>query len=470
MATIKIQTKVIPMKLLKVPHTLVLLFSMMILAYILTWVLPAGNFDMVTNTEGREVIVPGTFKLIDNQPNLPIWELFTVIPKALGEAQGIIFFLLLIGGSIAILRATGAIDAILGKVLNRFSHRPALLLFMSMFAFMLGSTSIGMAEEYIPLVLILISLCVALKMDTISAVGSMVIGYGLGYGTAILNPFTLLVAQGVAEIPPTSGWEFRAALFIPFLVIGFHHLWSYASKVREDHTASYVHDVKEAQPPVPDEYPPLDIRRKLVLVITLITLVVMVVGIAKFGWYFVELGAVFFVLAIVTAKIHGLSFDEAANIFTKGAAELTGTALLIGFARSIEMILSDGQILHTIVNGLATPLSHLGAELSAVGMLFIQSLLNFFIPSGSGQAYVTMPIMAPISDIVGVSRQVAVLAYQMGDGFMNMIVPTNPVLMGILGMSGIPYGRWFKFIMPLIIKLFIFGSMALVTAVLIGYQ
>ncbi|MCW8876410.1 MAG: TIGR00366 family protein [Kangiellaceae bacterium] len=454
----------------KVPHTLVLLFFMMIFAYLLTWILPSGSFEMAESASGHKAVVPGTYQVSDEDINLPIWNLFTVIPRALGEAQGIIFFLFLIGGSIAVLRSTGAIDAVLGKVLKRFSHRPALLLFMSCAAFMLGSSTIGMAEEYIPLVLILITLCVSLKMDTISAVGSMVIGYGIGYGTAVLNPFTLLVAQGVAEVPPTSGWAFRLALFAPFMIIGFHHLWRYASKVRQDPANSYVYGISEAQPPEVTEYPKLDKRKLSILVLTFIALIGMVIGIAKFHWYFIELGAMFFFLAILIAFVAGHKLDDAAKTFTHGAAELTGTALLIGFARSIELILSDAQVLHTVVNGLATPLSHLGAELSAVGMLFIQSVLNFFIPSGSGQAYVTMPIMAPISDIVGVSRQVAVLAYQMGDGFMNMIVPTNAVLMGIIGMCGIPYNKWFKFIAPLILKLLLAGSISLVIAVLIGYQ
>jgi len=455
---------------IKVPHTLVLLFGMMILAYVLTWLLPAGSFDTVTNSQGREVVVPGTFHVLDEQKHLPVWELFTVIPRALAEAQGIIFFLFIIGGALSVIRSTGAIDAMLGRLLTRFSHRPALLLFFSMLAFMVGSSTIGMAEEYIPLVLILISLCVAIKMDTISAVGAMVIGYGVGYGTAVLNPFTVLVAQGVAEVEPTSGWAFRLALFVPFLAIGFHHLWRYAKTVINDPKASLVYGIADAQPPAASDYPELDIRRKAVLWFTLTTLVIIVIGIAQYHWYFIELGAIFFLLAIVSTLISGQSFDEAAKNFTIGASELTGTALLIGFARSIEMLLSDGQVLHTVVNALAEPLTNVGAEFSAVGMLFIQSILNFFIPSGSGQAYVTMPIMAPISDLVGVSRQVAVLAYQMGDGFMNMIVPTNAVLMGILGMCGIPYDRWFRFIAPLMLKFFFAGSIAMVIAVLIGYQ
>jgi uncharacterized ion transporter superfamily protein YfcC len=207
-----------------------------------------------------------------------------------------------------------------------------------------------------------------------------------------------------------------------------------------------------------------------VLAATVLALAVAVWGIKVHQWYFVELGGVFFALAVAVGLINGSSFDDMAKQFVEGAGELINTALLIGFARAIEITLSDGQVLHTIVHGLSQPLLAAGSELSAVGMLFIQSILNFFIPSGSGQAYVTMPIMAPIADIVGVTRQVAVLAYQMGDGFMNMIVPTNAVLMGILGICGIPYGRWFRFIWPLMAMLLVLGSATMAVAVLIGYS
>jgi uncharacterized ion transporter superfamily protein YfcC len=231
-----------------------------------------------------------------------------------------------------------------------------------------------------------------------------------------------------------------------------------------------VADIAEAQPPSPPQTGPITGRQKVVLLATLATLVVVVWGIKQYQWYFIELGGAFFALALFTGLVNRTAPDAMAKQFVEGAGELVNTALLIGFARAIEITLSDGQVLHTIVHGLSQPLVAVGGELSAVGMLFIQSLLNFFVPSGSGQAYVTMPIMAPISDIVGVTRQVAVLAYQMGDGFMNMIVPTNAVLMGILGMCGIPYGRWFRFIWPLMLQLLVLGSMAMVVAVLIGYQ
>ena len=457
-------------KKLKVPHTLVLLYGMILLAYVLTLLLPAGQFETMMNEHGHEIVVPGTYAVIPETESLPLTSLFTVIPRGLESAQGIIFFVFIIGGALAVIRATGALDAALAKILNRFGGQPALLVLMGMLAFAVGSSTIGMAEEYIPLVAILITLCVGMRMDTVAAVGIMVVGYGIGYGTAVMNPFTVLVAQEVAGLTPVSGMGFRLAIFLPFFAVGYIHVLRYARKVRNDPSASLVADVPEAQPPQHPVTGPITMRQRLVLLATLLTLILVVWGIKEHQWYFVELGGIFFALALAAGLIAGMSPDNMARNFIEGAGELIATALLIGFARAIEITLSDGMVLHTIVNGLSQPLVAVGSELAAVGMLFIQSILNFFIPSGSGQAYVTMPIMAPISDIVGVSRQVAVLAYQMGDGFMNMIVPTNAVLMGILGICGIPYGRWFRFNWPLMLQLLLLGSITMVIAVLIAYH
>ena len=454
----------------RVPHTLVLMFGMMMLALVLTWILPAGEFQTEPNEAGREMVVPGTYTTLEEAPRLPVWSLLTVVPRALADAQGIIFFVLIIGGALAVIRRTGAIDALLGKVIERFAHAPALLIFIGMASFGIASATLGMAEEYIPFAAILIALCVAMRMDTVTAIGIMVVGYGIGYGVAVINPFTLLVAQEVAELQPGSGMGYRLLLWLPFFAVGFHHVWSYARRVRLDPSHSLVADVPAAQPPQATTPPPLDWRRALVLLATLLALVVLVGGIARYDWYLVELGAVFLGLAIVAGLIGGLRLDQLAETFSRGAAELAGTAILIGFARSIALLLEDGLVLHTIVHAMATPLSLVPAWISAVGMLLIQSVLNLFIPSGSGQAFVTMPLMAPIGDLVGVSRQVSVLAFQFGDGFMNMIVPTNPVLMGIIGLAGIPYDRWFRFIFPLILKLMVVGALALMVAVWTGYS
>lgn len=455
---------------LRVPHTLVLLYGMIVLAWLATMLIPAGSFETVVNDHGREVVVPGTFERLDDVTPPSFWSLFTVIPRGLEASQGIIFFVFIIGGALGVIRATGTLDAALARLLERFGGRPALLIAMGMAAFGVGSSTIGMAEEYIALIAILITLCRAMRMDTVAALGVMTAGYAVGFGTAVINPFTVLVAQEVAGLPPTSGWEYRLVLFFPFLAIGFYYVWRYAIKVQRDPAASLVYDIPEAQPPAAPEVSALTGRQWTVLGLVGLTLVALVWGIKWQGWYLVELGAIFIGLALLAGRVCGMGLDDIARRFVDGAAELTGTALLIGFARAIELMLNDGQVLYTIVHALATPLDAVGGELSAVGMLLIQSALNFFIPSGSGQAYVTMPLMAPIADLVGVSRQVAVLAYQMGDGFMNIIVPTNAVLMGMLGICGIPYGRWLRFIWPLVALYIAAGAVAIVIAVLIGYS
>ncbi len=455
---------------LRVPDTLVLLFGMMILALLATWLLPKGSFATTLSETGRSMVVPGTYAVIDDARRLMPWELVTVVPRALADAGDIIFFVLIVGGAIRILRATGTIDAVLGWVLRRVGHSAGLLIAIGMAVFAAGSATLGVAEEYIPLTLVLISLCVAMRMDAVTAVGIMVCGYGIGYGVAALNPFTVLVAQQVAGLPPASGLGFRLALFLPFLAIGVHHVWRYACAVQADPANSLVHDVPEARHAAAELHPGMTGRHVAVVLMTVAALGAMVYGIAVLHWYILELGAIFLALAILAGLAGGLGANGSARRFAEGAAELAGTALLIGFARSIALILEDGQVLHTIVHGLSTPLQAMGAEFAAVGMLFIQTVINFFVPSGSGQAYVTMPLMAPIGDLVGVSRQAAVLAFQFGDGFANMIVPTNPVLMGILGMAGIPYDRWFRFVAPLMLKLLLAGSIAMVVAVRVGFQ
>jgi uncharacterized ion transporter superfamily protein YfcC len=392
-----------------------------------------------------------------------------VVPRALAAAQDIIFFVLIVGGAIAVLRATGMIDALLGAILRRVGHSPGLLIGIGMTVFAAGSGAIGIAEEYIPFAALLIALCLAMRLDAITAIGIITGGYCIGYGVATLNPFTVQVAQGIAGLAPTSGLGFRLALFVPFVAIGVHHVYRYAQQVAADPSRSLVADIPPVHLP-PAAYPPLDGRRLAVSVLTLATLALMVGGIVLGGWYLVELGALFLGLALFAGVVGGLGASETARRFSEGAAELTVTALLIGFARAIALLLEDGQVLHTIVNGAAGPLTLVGAHAAAVGMLLIQTLLNFFIPSGSGQAFVTMPIMAPLADLVGVSRQVAVLAYQFGDGFSNMIVPTNVILMSIIGIAGIPYDRWLRFVWPLLLKLTLAAAVALVVAVSIGYR
>ena len=483
----------------KVPHTLVLLFGMVVAALLLTWVLPPGSFERVENAAGRMQVVPGSFEATEvERPS--ILAIFTAIPKGFSAAHEIIFFVFIIGGAFAVLRATGAVDAALGRMLDRLGHRPFWLVAGAMLVFAVGSSTIGMAEEYLPFVPILIALAYALGYDAVTAVGIMTVGYGIGYGVAAINPFTVLIAQDVAGLQPTSGLWLRIVLLFVFLPIGIHHVWSYARKVGDDPAASLVAGVEppagakgapraEAGMPSSEEgknqagvrmqaggeregegYPEMTPTHRWVLITVGLFLMVLVYGLSRWHWYLVEMGALFVAMTLVLAAIARISPDRTAVEFGKGAAELTVTALMIGVARAIQVVLDEGGVVDTIVHGISVPLQELPGALSAVGMFFVQSLANLFIPSGSGQAYVTMPIMAPLADLVGVSRQVAVLAYQFGDGFTNILVPTNAVLVGILAMAAIPYDRWLKFIFPFMVKVWVVGSIVLAVAVAIGYR
>ena len=456
-------------RFLRIPHTLALLFAIMAAALVATWLLPQGQFEMAVNDAGNTVVVPGTYQSAEERVTLSPLTLFTVVPRAMAAAQDIIFFVLIVGGALAVLRASGLIDAVLGWTLKRVGHSPKLLIIIGMSVFAIGSGTIGVAEEYIPFAAMLITLCLAMRMDVITAMGILICGYGIGYGVAVMNPFTVIVAQDVSGLEPASGWAFRLALFVPFVAIGVHHVWSYAKKVQADPEASLMKGIEPLHAP-PCEYPPLDGRRIVLLVAALASLALMIWGISTRGWYLVELGALFIGLALFTGLVGGLGVNGTARNFGDGAAELAMTALLIGFARAIALILEEGVVLHTIVDVLATPLSLLGAHLGAVGMMLVQLVINFFIPSGSGQAFVTMPIMAPLADLVGISRQTAVLAFQFGDGLANMLFPTNVILMSILGIAGIPYDRWLRFVLPLYLKMLAAGSVALVISVMIGYH
>jgi uncharacterized ion transporter superfamily protein YfcC len=454
----------------RMPHTLVLLFGIMAIAWLGTLLLPQGSFERVADEAGRMVVVPGSYTETDDRVTLPPWALLTSVPRALGAAQMIIFFLFIVGGAIAVLRATGMIDAVLGVILRTIGHSPITLIGLGVLIFATGSSLLGASLEYIPFAAVLVALCLAMRMDAITAIGIMVAGYGIGYGVAIMNPYTIMVAQPIAGVELLSGLWYRLLLFVPFLAIGIHHVWAYARRVRRDPSQSLMAGVSGPPTAAEAEYPPLTGRRLLVAALTVVALAVIVVGISQYRWYLIEIGAVWLGLAIVAGLAGGLSLDDTANRFGQGAAELAVAALLVGFARAISLLLEEGQVLDTIVHGLSIPLQQVGPEIASVGMLALQTLLNFFIPSGSGQAFATMPIMAPLGDVVGVTRQTAVLAFQFGDGFSNMILPTNIVLMAILGVAGIPYDRWLRFAAPLLLKLLALAAVAMVVAVRIGYR
>ena len=312
-------------------------------------------------------------------------------------------------------------------------------------------------------------MCLALKMDAVVAMGIVYVGAGVGYGCAALNPFTVVIAQEIAGLPPTSGQLFRWILLVVCLSLGVVHVMRYARRVRADPSRSLVGDVDYSDGFEIPEDTRFTRGRVAVLVTFVLAIGVFVWGTDAYDWYLGEMAALFLAVGLLAAVFGRLSPNGTAHEFCAGASEMTTTAILIGFARTIEVVLTEGQVIDTVIQGIAQPLEQVGSTGAAVGMLGVQSVCNFFVPSGSGQAYVTMPIMAPLSDLTGVTRQTAVLAYQMGDGFMNMVVPTNALLMGMLGLGKIPYQRWLRFVAPLMVALFAVGVAALALAVAIEF-
>ena len=445
------------------PDSLVLIFGLILLAQLATYVLPAGEFER----EGRQVI-HGTYHAVEAAPISPLTFL-TAIPVGLIDAADIIIFILVVGGVFGVLRTTGAIDALIGSAIHRLSDRPVLLVGGLVTLFAVGSSTVGMAEEYVPFVPLLVAMCLALKADAVVALGIVYVGAGVGYACAALNPFTVLIGQSIAGVELTSGQSFRWLLLAVCLVVGIHHILRYQRHVRADPARSLVRDVSYSDGFELPEDVQLTPPRMVVLAIFATGVGLFVYGVSAYEWHLPELTAVFLGIALAAAVTTRLAPNLVATAFYAGAAELTTTALIVGFARTIQVVLAEGQVIDTVINGLAFPLESLPGQLAALGMLAVQTLCNLFIPSGSGQAYVTMPIMAPIADLTGLTRQTAVLAYQFGDGFTNMVVPTNPVLMGMLVLARIPYQRWLLFVGPLLFKLYLVAIAALLFAVEMGY-
>ena len=455
---------------IKMPPNLLLMLGFMTLALVATWLIPAGSYETVTSVQGATSIVPGTYRSLPDANLLPPWVLATAIPRALAQAQGVIFFILIVGGAFGVLRSTGAIEAAMGRVLQRFGDRQVALIIVGTLTFGMLSAFFGMASEYIALAGILAAMCAAMRLDALVASAILLVGYGIGYGAATTSPFSVVLAQEIAGVPPGSGLLFRMVVLLAALAVGIHHIVLYLRRVSADPTRSLagLWEAKSGENS-PQDFPSMTRTRLMILVVFVAALVGLLAGILFAHWSLPQLSALFLGLAFVAAVVARLPAAEACTAFIQGASRLTGTALLVGFARAIGLILEDGQVLHTIVHAASIPLASLPPHFAAVCMLGIQALLDVMISSGTGQAFATMPIMAPLADAVGVTRQVSVLAYQFGAGFIDMITPTNPFLLAILGVTGVGYANWVRFIWPLIVKLMFLAAIAMLVAVEIGF-
>lgn len=452
--------------------SLALIFSFIVVAQLLSYVIPHGEFERQPYPENpnRAMVVGGTYETLSAEDEVDIapWHFLLAIPKGMEKAQDIIFLIFLVGGVIAVLRKSGAIDAALHGAVAKLGKSPWVLIAGCLLLFSVGAYTIGMGEEYVPLVPIIVTMSLAMRMDAIVAMGMVWVPYGIGWACAGTNPFGVIIAQNIAGVPLMSGAGARFIMMLAFLAVAFHHLYRYAMRVQNDPSTSLVAHVDYSTGFDAPEDIAMNGQRIAVLGVFVLAIVGFVYGAKQYGWYIAELNAVFLGIGIVTALISRMSVSETSQTFLRGAADMTAAALIVGFARTIEVVLSDGQIIDSIINGIASVLEGMPADISAIGMLAVQTICNLFIPSGSGQAFVTMPIMSPLATLTDVPQQTAVLAYQFGDGFTNMIVPTSALVMGALALGKVPYTAWVRFVGPLLIKIFVLAIVFLIISVHFG--
>lgn len=456
------------------PHVLIILIAVIFICSLLSYIVPAGSYDMMTigsGDEAREVINPDTFHYVDRTP-VTVLQFLTAIPRGLQNSSAIVFLIFIVGGSFAVIAQTGALEAGLGRLAKAASGHELILIPVILIAFSLAASTVGLSEEMLLFVPLMISLCLAMGYDSITGMAIAMAGGAAGFAGAISNPFTVCVAQGVAGLPLLSGSGFRIVVYVCMVLPIIIYVMLHARKVKKNPQLSPTYEIDQLRTESHVDFnnlPEFTMRKKLIVLVFAASLILVVWGVMKKGWYLNELCAVFLADGMIAAAIAKMGFNNYAINLGKGMADIASGALVVGFANAVLVVLQDGNILNTILNATANLLDGLPATVGAVGMYLFQCVLNFFIPSGSGQAAVSIPVMAPLGDIIGVSRQTVVLAFQMGDGISNMIIPTSGILIAALSMAKIPWEKWAKWLLPAILVQYAIGAVLIIVAQAIGY-
>ncbi len=521
----------------KIPHTFALIFYVIIFAAILTWIIPGGEFDKETitvNNSKRTVIVADSYHKVESKAQT--WEIFSAFFKGFVDKSEIIIFIFMVGGAFMIVGKSRAIDAGIFAFLNmtsklekvkllRFLGVNNLVLSSIMLLFSMFGAIFGMSEETIPFVLIMVPLAISMGYDSITGVALVFVAAAMGFAGAILNPFTIGVAQGIAGLPLFSGIGYRIFAWTAINIFGISYILIYAKKIKkhpekslvcpddlywrqkESATINHIEHKKTKSSIVvfliilgfliyqsienpmtlfelgidKISLPVLPVLTILfiinsiislrksahffVLNIFIFTIFFLVVGVMGYGWYMMEIATLFMALGIFAGISMGNSSNTIVSHFLEGVKDIASAALIVGLAGGIIEILNDGKVIDTILYEASNSFNSFGKIASISIMYIFQTLLNLFIPSGSGQAALTMPLMAPLSDLMQIPRQAAVVAFQFGDGFTNMITPTSGVLMGVLSVARIPYDKWFKWMFPFLIYLIILALLLLIPTV-----
>jgi uncharacterized ion transporter superfamily protein YfcC len=475
---------------IKIPHVFIFLFLIIIFCSILSYIVPSGSFERtkrVINKVEQNVVVPGSYIEIPKylsikgvligdkvegyaMPN-SIFSVLIAIPKGLSQSATLIFFVFILGAVFNLIVETKTIHAFLSELIKRFIKFPILLFFLIYLTISTGSAFMGIYLELLPLIPILMILAKQNGYDAMFGFALGILPVYIGWSTATTNPFTVQIAQQIAELPIGSGFGLRFVIFILGIIIGFSYLMRYGNRVKnkkivsltecEEFSAVDGNEIRNVK---------LTIKHILILIVLLIGYACILSAVQFMGWGLMEMSAGFLAIGIAVIFISGWSGDKSMEIFTEGLKSMIIPALIVGVARGISVVMVESQIMDSILFYFSNTLANQSQSIAVTGMLIFQSFLNFFIPSASGQALVSMPLMTPLSDLLGFSRQTAVLAFVFGDGFSNMIIPTNGVLMAMLGIGGISFGKWLRFVLPVFWILLILAIITVILSVKIGYN
>lgn len=521
----------------KIPHTYVIVFIIVVLAAVMTWIVPGGSFErqiVAINGIDRNVVIPGSFHYTESQPQT--WQIFSSLFDGFVDKADIIVFILIIGGAFWIMNESKAIDVAIQSFLKftkRIEHNRIisklgadnLIFILVMLMFSIFGAVFGMSEETIAFVIIFVPLAISMGYDSIVGVSLCFVAAALGFAGAILNPFTIGIAQGLSDLPLFSGIEYRMFCWVVINLFGILFILRYARSVKKNPSSSRVfnddnywrelHAGKEANItyntplsawityvilvivlgifswfyPVTGlsagektlEIPAIPVLTFLfavsgwftlrksvhffVIDILLLTILVLITGVMGYGWYIMEISTLFFVMGLAAGIAMNYSANTITKLFLDGVKDILSAALIVGLAGGIIIILNKGNIIDTLLFKLSESISGMGKMASVTMMYVIQNLINLVMPSGSAKAALTMPMMSQFSDLIGVSRQATVMAFQFGDGFTNMITPVSGVLLGVLSVARIPYEKWFRWVFPFIIMLIIIGFLLLIPTV-----
>ena len=453
------------------PNTYVIIILMMIVAVLLTWIIPSGEFERVKDEVSKQsIIIPGTFKYIENNP-ISLFKIPVYIMKGLAKASDIVFLVIIVGGAFNIIIETGMFQSFAGRLTKVFSNKEVLIIPAFSTIFALACTTMGV-NTFIGFAPIAVIIARSIGYDAIVGVSMVALGGAIGFSTGTFNPFTTGVAQSIAGLPIFSGVGYRFICLVVFLIVTNIYIIWYAKKVKANPEASVVYEMEQENKKVEvseKQHDKIEGRHYLVLLIVIACFVLLVYGSQNWKWKLQENAAMFLWMGVLSGFAYGFGPSRIAEEFTKGAKKLVYGALMIGMANGISLILADGKILDTTVQYLGGLLVVLPSHAQAAGMFLMQLLINGLITSGSGQAAATMPIMLPVADIIGMTKQTAVLAFNFGDGLSNYILPTSSALMGFIAMVGISYSNWMKFMWRLFLIWTVVGAVLVIVANSINY-